>query len=53
MKELSKKSPFHEKIERCIKRLPNTDVGKAVYESLQTILLKGNDYTEEEKLVYD
>ena len=44
---------FHDRIERCIKRLPNTDVGKATYESLQTILHKGNQYTNEEKHVYD
>ena len=47
------RSQFHDKIERCIKRLPDTDVGNAIYTSLQTILLKGNVYTEEEKLVYE
>ena len=44
---------FHDRIERCIKRLPNTDLGKEVYKSLQTILLKGNNYANEERQVYD
>ena len=52
VKDRKARSEFHDKIERCIRRLPNTDVGNAIYTSLQTILLKGNVYTEEEKLVY-
>jgi len=47
-----KQSIFNDKIERAIKKLPDSDVGNAIYQSLQTILLKGNNYTEEEKAVY-
>ena len=53
LNDWSARSEFHDRIERCIKRLPNTDVGIAIYQSLQTILLKGNQYTVEEKFVYD
>ena len=44
---------FNDKIERAIKKLPDTKVGHALYRSLQTMLLKGNDYTEDEKHVYE
>ena len=49
----TKKSQFHEKLGRCIRRLPDTDVGRALYTTLQTIILKGNRYTDAEKNVYE
>ena len=40
-----KQSQYNDKIERAIKKLPDTNVGHNLYTSLQTMLLKGNDYS--------
>ena len=49
----TKQSIFNDKIERAIKKLPDSQVGHRLYRSLQTMLLKGNDYTDDEKQVYE
>ena len=46
------RSIHHDKIVNCIKRLPDSIVGHQLYSSLQTMILKGNNYTMEEEVVY-
>lgn len=47
------RSPINDKLIRCAKRLPDTEIGRSIFNSLQTIRLKGNKISEDEKNVYE
>ena len=49
----ARRSTEHDRIVRCVEQLPDSDVGHSLFNSLQTILLKGNQLTKDEKVVYE